>query len=289
MYAPGTLLLDVSNMDVRLVWVKPTAEGFEFVGALPDSAYERQDVQAWLLKALRACGGAINTSGQYPLTIPIPQEILGASVAEELVGVAEVAELLGWDKRKVSVYHSRGTLPKAITELASGPIWFRGQIEAHKQEQEEEEETMQKETYQFWRHSSGETYAVKIVDDKVVSAVGPLYYKERETVPLPDFDYLEQDAIDDGAWVEEHKDEFVLVELPGTTDMYLYLQETAHRKRYWQLNVDPYADRLIHPDKTLKVLGPALVGPDGYPTAEDAAQALADEAGIVLDNPDTWD
>ncbi|MCM3570643.1 hypothetical protein [Neobacillus mesonae] len=49
-----------------------------------------------------------------------------------LVGVKEASEILGWDRRKVSTYHSRGVLPKPIVNLSSGPIWFRKQIERYK-------------------------------------------------------------------------------------------------------------------------------------------------------------
>ncbi|MDR4950399.1 hypothetical protein [Neobacillus cucumis] len=49
-----------------------------------------------------------------------------------LVGVKETGEILGWDRRKVSTYHLRGVLPKPISNLSSGPIWFRKQIEYYK-------------------------------------------------------------------------------------------------------------------------------------------------------------
>lgn len=49
-----------------------------------------------------------------------------------LVGVKEVGEILGWDRRKVSTYQLRGVLPKPVVHLYSGPIWFRKQIENYK-------------------------------------------------------------------------------------------------------------------------------------------------------------
>lgn len=45
-----------------------------------------------------------------------------------LVGVQEAAEILGWDRRKVSTYMSRGSFPVPIQRLASGSIWTRQQI-----------------------------------------------------------------------------------------------------------------------------------------------------------------
>ncbi len=48
----------------------------------------------------------------------------------DLVGVKEVAELLGWDHSKVSVYLGRGKLPTPVAHLAAGPIWYKQDIEA---------------------------------------------------------------------------------------------------------------------------------------------------------------
>ena len=53
-----------------------------------------------------------------------------------LVGVKEVGEILGWDRRKVSTYHRRGVLPKPVISLSSGPIWLRKQIEYYKSNKE---------------------------------------------------------------------------------------------------------------------------------------------------------
>lgn len=53
-----------------------------------------------------------------------------------LVGVKEASEILGWDRRKVSTYHLRGVLPEPVTNLSSGPIWFRKQIEIYKSSKE---------------------------------------------------------------------------------------------------------------------------------------------------------
>jgi len=45
-----------------------------------------------------------------------------------IVGVKEVAEILNWSRKKVSVYHPRGNFPKPISTLSSGPVWFKEQI-----------------------------------------------------------------------------------------------------------------------------------------------------------------
>lgn len=49
-----------------------------------------------------------------------------------LVGYAEAAEMLGWDKRRVGIYIQRGSFPEPMQRLASGPVWTLEQIEEYK-------------------------------------------------------------------------------------------------------------------------------------------------------------
>ena len=49
-------------------------------------------------------------------------------IIPHLVGVQEAAEILGWDKRKVATYMSRGSFPVPIQRLAGGSIWTKQQI-----------------------------------------------------------------------------------------------------------------------------------------------------------------
>ena len=51
-------------------------------------------------------------------------------VVPRIVGVAEAAEIMGWDKRRVVTYLDRGQFPEPLTSLASGRIWLREDIEA---------------------------------------------------------------------------------------------------------------------------------------------------------------
>lgn len=48
----------------------------------------------------------------------------------DLVGVSEAAGLLGWDRRRVATYASRGAFPAPIASLASGRVWRRDDVEA---------------------------------------------------------------------------------------------------------------------------------------------------------------
>ena len=46
-----------------------------------------------------------------------------------LAGVAEAAEVMGWDKRRVITYISRGRFPEPLQSLASGRVWERSTLE----------------------------------------------------------------------------------------------------------------------------------------------------------------
>jgi hypothetical protein len=52
-------------------------------------------------------------------------------VIPAVVGVAEAAEIMGWDKRRVITYIDRGSFPEPIVALASGRIWLREDVEGY--------------------------------------------------------------------------------------------------------------------------------------------------------------
>jgi hypothetical protein len=56
---------------------------------------------------------------------------LVVEVIPAVVGVAEAAEIMGWDKRRVITYIDRGSFPEPITSLASGRIWLREDVEGY--------------------------------------------------------------------------------------------------------------------------------------------------------------
>jgi SAM-dependent methyltransferase len=47
-----------------------------------------------------------------------------------LVGVAEAARILGWDKRRVSTYVRRGSFPEPVASLAGGRVWAEQDVRA---------------------------------------------------------------------------------------------------------------------------------------------------------------
>lgn len=57
--------------------------------------------------------------------------VLTVDVIPPLVGVAEAAEIMGWDKRRVITYIDRGHFPEPISWLASGRVWLREDVEAY--------------------------------------------------------------------------------------------------------------------------------------------------------------
>lgn len=51
-------------------------------------------------------------------------------VVPRLVGVAEAADLLGWDKRRVATYVKRGAFPEPVESLAGGRVWKLDDVQA---------------------------------------------------------------------------------------------------------------------------------------------------------------
>jgi hypothetical protein len=58
------------------------------------------------------------------------EAVLTVEVEPKLVGVAEAARALGWDKLRIFTYLGRGSFPEPVAELASGRVWRRDDIEA---------------------------------------------------------------------------------------------------------------------------------------------------------------
>ncbi len=59
---------------------------------------------------------------------------LTLEVIPQVAGVAEAAEIMGWDKRRVITYIDRGSFPEPLTSLASGRIWLREDVEDYARE-----------------------------------------------------------------------------------------------------------------------------------------------------------
>lgn len=59
---------------------------------------------------------------------------LVVEVLPRLAGVAEAAQILGWDKRRVITYLNRGRFPEPFQALASGRVWLRSDVERFAEE-----------------------------------------------------------------------------------------------------------------------------------------------------------
>lgn len=65
--------------------------------------------------------------------------------------------------------------------------------------------------YNFWRHrNSGEVYAIRTDNGKVIGCCGPLAYDEVNASDLPYYYY--DDNPEDAEWAQEHEAHFALVE-----------------------------------------------------------------------------
>jgi hypothetical protein len=56
---------------------------------------------------------------------------LTVEIVPPLAGVAEAAEIMGWDKRRVITYIDRGHFPEPLASLAGGRVWLREDVEAY--------------------------------------------------------------------------------------------------------------------------------------------------------------
>ena len=61
--------------------------------------------------------------------LPADRATLVVEVSPLVAGVAEAAEVMGWDKRRVITYVSRGRFPRPAQALASGRIWLRSDVQ----------------------------------------------------------------------------------------------------------------------------------------------------------------
>ncbi len=59
--------------------------------------------------------------------------VVFVEVLPKLVGVAEAAALMGWDKRRVATYVKRGAFPEPLAELAGGRVWAREDVVAFRE------------------------------------------------------------------------------------------------------------------------------------------------------------
>ena len=60
--------------------------------------------------------------------------VLTVEVVPQLVGIAEAAQIMGWDKRRVVTYIDRGHFPEPISWLAGGRVWLREDVDAYSED-----------------------------------------------------------------------------------------------------------------------------------------------------------
>lgn len=79
------------------------------------------------------CLASLKRSVSRMVSAGSPKERLTLVVeaVPELAGVAEAAEVMGWDKRRVITYIDRGRFPTPVQSLASGRVWVRADVEEY--------------------------------------------------------------------------------------------------------------------------------------------------------------
>lgn len=97
--------------DAVVVGISDKAVTVRNIGADHDGSILYNTMQTVIGNTI-ICKGAVHSQSKSP----------------NLVGVQEAAQLLGWDKRKVATYMSRGSFPTPIQRLAGGSIWTKQQI-----------------------------------------------------------------------------------------------------------------------------------------------------------------
>lgn len=106
------------------VSLRRNGEGWKAVADDPPVAVTAEDRDD-CIRRLRDAVLARRPNGELP--------VLVVEAAPALVGVAEAAALLEWDKRRVVTYIDRGSFPEPLASLAGGRIWARGDVEAFRE------------------------------------------------------------------------------------------------------------------------------------------------------------
>jgi hypothetical protein len=76
------------------------------------------------------CLSTLRRAVDWDLIPDQPQPVtLVVEVLPRLAGLAEAAQVMGWDKRRVVTYIDRGSFPEPMQALASGRVWVRADVE----------------------------------------------------------------------------------------------------------------------------------------------------------------
>lgn len=109
-------------MDVRLELRQEASGRWRAQSERPPVSVTAATREECLRRARRAAVRAL-PRGRGPTVIV-------AETLPRLVGVAEAAEVLGWDKRRVVTYVDRGAFPSPLQGLAGGRIWALDDVRA---------------------------------------------------------------------------------------------------------------------------------------------------------------
>jgi hypothetical protein len=101
---------------------------------LPDGSWEARSLGERPLVASAptrdVCLAALRRAVDWNRLVERPGPLtLLVEVVPLMAGVAEAAQVMSWDKRRVITYVDRGSFPKPVQALASGRIWLRTDLE----------------------------------------------------------------------------------------------------------------------------------------------------------------
>jgi hypothetical protein len=97
----------------------------------------------WVGRTVDEAGRPVEVSGSTreecltrlrQAVVAVGGDPLVIEVVPLMAGVAEAAEVMGWDKRRVITYLDRGRFPSPAQALASGRIWVRADVERFSRE-----------------------------------------------------------------------------------------------------------------------------------------------------------
>jgi hypothetical protein len=112
--------------------------------------------------AARCLGTAAPALGQMitmsAITFAEQDRLLDEPAFPKLVGIAEIAELLGVSRQRASELQTRPGFPAAVAKLKSGPVWRKGDLSRFAD---------------TWERKSGRPRRAELPHDDTIERLGP--------------------------------------------------------------------------------------------------------------------
>ncbi len=125
---PGALLVDGRHLEIGVI-----VEAASAMEAAATAGHRVEERLPELFGGGEVVGVQASTAGEVERDLERGgiHELIDDETAEQrLAGLAETAELLRVTRPRVAVLRKRPDFPRPVAELASGPVWVAGEIEA---------------------------------------------------------------------------------------------------------------------------------------------------------------